>query len=206
MKLSKRQLKRIIREEKRRILREMGPGHHVGMYGNPGDWGDPNQWDAEVEEEDFCPYSYLEKMKELHPGDYAVDAKLPRMGFDPDTGRELTDHEMQMVYDVIDEEEEERAYAEDMRMMESRRLSKRQLMRIIREEKEKIEEELEEEDNDEGNAFTGALAKAKEQGKDTFKVDGKTYDVKESRRFRSKLLRAIRNQKRLALESKKKKL
>jgi hypothetical protein len=33
----------------------------------------------------------------------------------------------------------------------------------------------------EGNAFSGALAKAKEEGKDTFKVDGKTYNVKESK-------------------------
>ena len=37
------------------------------------------------------------------------------------------------------------------------------------------------EDVDEGNAFTGALAKAKEKGDDEFTVDGKTYDVKESR-------------------------
>ena len=197
MKLTKRQLKRIIKEEHRKILKEMGHGVHGGMYGNPGDYGDPNQWDAEVQEEDFCPYSYLEKMKALHPGDYATDAKLPMMGVDPDSGRELTDHEMQMVYDVIDEEEEERVRAEDMRMMESRRLSKRQLMRIIREEKEKLEEEeLEEEDKDEGNAFTGALAKAKKDGKDSFKVGDKTYDVKESKRLKSKLLRMIRSQKR----------
>lgn len=38
----------------------------------------------------------------------------------------------------------------------------------------------------EGNAFTGALAKAKEEGKDEFEVDGKKYQVKESskKRFR----------------------
>ena len=108
------------------------------MYGNPGDYGDPNQWDAEVQEEDFCPYDYLERMRALQPSDYAVDAKLPMMGYDPDDGRELTDAEMQMVYDVLDDEEEERVRAEEMRMMESRRLSKRQLKRIIREEKRKI--------------------------------------------------------------------
>lgn len=32
---------------------------------------------------------------------------------------------------------------------------------------------------DEGNAFSGAMAKAKEQHKDSFEVDGKTYPVKE---------------------------
>ena len=34
-------------------------------------------------------------------------------------------------------------------------------------------------DVDEGNAFTGALAKAKEKGKDSFEVGGKKFDVKE---------------------------
>lgn len=38
---------------------------------------------------------------------------------------------------------------------------------------------MEEEEATEGNAFSGALAKAKEEGKDSFEVDGKTYSVKE---------------------------
>ena len=38
-----------------------------------------------------------------------------------------------------------------------------------------VEEEIEE-----GNAFSGALAKAKEEGKDEFEVDGKTYKVDEA--------------------------
>lgn len=38
---------------------------------------------------------------------------------------------------------------------------------------------MEEDDTMEGNAFTGALAKAKEEGKDTFEVDGKKYSVEE---------------------------
>lgn len=38
---------------------------------------------------------------------------------------------------------------------------------------------MEEEDAMEGNAFTGALAKAKEEGKDSFEVDGKKYSVEE---------------------------
>lgn len=37
-----------------------------------------------------------------------------------------------------------------------------------------------EQETEEGNAFSGALAKAKEQGKDSFEVDGKKYDVKEA--------------------------
>ena len=44
----------------------------------------------------------------------------------------------------------------------------------------KFEKEVEEGETDEGNAFTGALVKAKKEGKDSFEVDGKKYDVKES--------------------------
>ena len=40
---------------------------------------------------------------------------------------------------------------------------------------------MEEAETEEGNAFSGALANAKEQDKDTFKVDGKNYSVKEGR-------------------------
>lgn len=36
-------------------------------------------------------------------------------------------------------------------------------------------------ETEEGNAFTGALAKAKESGEDSFEVDGKKFDVKESK-------------------------
>jgi len=38
------------------------------------------------------------------------------------------------------------------------------------------------EEVEEGNAFTGALAKAKEEGEDSFEVDGKKYHVKERKR------------------------
>jgi hypothetical protein len=39
----------------------------------------------------------------------------------------------------------------------------------------------EEAETEEGNAFTGALAKAKESGKDSFEVDGKKFNVKEGK-------------------------
>ena len=39
----------------------------------------------------------------------------------------------------------------------------------------------EEAETEEGNAFTGALANAKKSGKDSFEVDGKEYDVNESK-------------------------
>jgi ElaB/YqjD/DUF883 family membrane-anchored ribosome-binding protein len=40
---------------------------------------------------------------------------------------------------------------------------------------------MEEEETQEGNAFSGALANAKKDGKDSFEVDGKEYSVKESK-------------------------
>lgn len=45
----------------------------------------------------------------------------------------------------------------------------------------KMYEEMDEEEQVEGNAFTGALAKAKESGKDEFTVDGKKYSVTEEK-------------------------
>ena len=41
-------------------------------------------------------------------------------------------------------------------------------------------EEIDEEEVEEGNEFSGELAKAREAGKKTFTVDGKTYPVKET--------------------------
>ena len=41
---------------------------------------------------------------------------------------------------------------------------------------------------EEGNAFTGALAKAKKEGEPEFEVDGKTHKVEESRKFSKKQL------------------
>ena len=40
---------------------------------------------------------------------------------------------------------------------------------------------MEEQETQEGNAFSGALAKAKKEGKDSFEVDGKKYSVKENK-------------------------
>jgi len=52
----------------------------------------------------------------------------------------------------------------------------------LRSQKEEVEEsETDEEEQIEGNAFSGALAKAKEEGKDSFDVDGKKYQVKEAK-------------------------
>jgi hypothetical protein len=66
---------------------------------------------------------------------------------------------------------------------------------------DKMGEELEETENmkkldaKEGNAFTGAMTKAKESGKETFTVDGKEYDVKEELKGKQKNLDKNHNNK-----------
>ena len=45
----------------------------------------------------------------------------------------------------------------------------------------KRKKDMGEQETEEGNAFTGALANAKKQGKDEFEVDGKKYNVKEGK-------------------------
>ena len=47
--------------------------------------------------------------------------------------------------------------------------------------KDREDREIEEAETEEGNAFTGALSKAKKSGEDSFEVDGKEYDVNESK-------------------------
>ena len=42
-------------------------------------------------------------------------------------------------------------------------------------------EDMDEAETEEGNAFSGALVKAKEKGEESFEVDGKKYNVKEGR-------------------------
>jgi hypothetical protein len=54
--------------------------------------------------------------------------------------------------------------------------------------KETLEgEDMDEAETEEGNAFSGALADAKKSGKDSFEVDGKKYNVKESKKNSLKL-------------------
>jgi hypothetical protein len=46
----------------------------------------------------------------------------------------------------------------------------------------RMRKDIDEQETEEGNAFSGALARAKEEGKDSFEVDGKKYPVKESKK------------------------
>ncbi len=58
----------------------------------------------------------------------------------------------------------------------------------------KNKKDVKETDVEEGNAFTGELAKAKKEGKKSFEVDGKKFNVKESIRLtESELIQLIEN-------------
>lgn len=72
----------------------------------------------------------------------------------------------------------------DKEVVELKKPSKKEIQRLLDEEDGIYEVEFEVE---EGNAFTGALSRAKEEGKKTFEVDGKKYSVKENfNRLKSK--------------------
>lgn len=59
----------------------------------------------------------------------------------------------------------------------------------LRDSKKSNKDESEDSEMKEGNAFSGALAKAKEEGKSSFEVDGKKYPVRESKnKGKSKLV------------------
>jgi DNA-directed RNA polymerase subunit RPC12/RpoP len=74
--------------------------------------------------------------------------------------------------------------------METKKPTKKQIEDLLDENLYEIEFEGE---VGEGNLFTGALAKAKEEGKKTFEVDGKKYSVKENyeRLMRKKTKRLV---------------
>ena len=58
---------------------------------------------------------------------------------------------------------------------------------------------MEEQETEEGNAFTGALAKAKEDGESSFNVDGKKYSVKEAKEIKRRILSKSKSGKKLSI-------
>ena len=73
--------------------------------------------------------------------------------------------------------------AEDFKLLRKKKSHKKEMDEFFFEDEaiEDDDEGLEEAETEEGNAFSGALADAREEGKDTFEVDGKTYQVREAR-------------------------
>jgi hypothetical protein len=156
VKITKAKLKQIIREENQRILKEMG-GDHGAMYGNPGDMRDPNQWDEEVP---FCPYSHIDSME-------GASVEQIFSG--------LSDSEAEAVQEVLADREIEQMRHEQQgpeiseNATKTMKITKRQLKRIIREEKAKIIKEV----SDDGHEWNHAdFMKNQAYGKALSDMDG----------------------------------
>lgn len=90
----------------------------------------------------------------------------------------------------IDKNKNGKIDADDFKKLRSTK-SKKEVDELYSYDEESDSEDMGEAETEEGNAFTGALAKAKKEGDDDFTVDGKKFNVKESKR-------RISNQKNLA--------
>jgi hypothetical protein len=97
--------------------------------------------------------------------------------------RDKSDKKEVEEYYIDDEEEDAEELSQDEPTYVGKGLADNKIKNKIRNKfvgsfDEEVDEEAE---TEEGNAFTGALAKAKESGKDSFEVDGKEYHVNESK-------------------------
>lgn len=108
---------------------------------------------------------------------------------DEDDEWEEIDLDMETDWDKLEEEIEEELHGGQKKLDVAKpygKLTKDDFkkLRSMKEEDEPLYEvefelEMDESETEEGNAFTGALAKAKKEGDDEFEVDGKKYEVRE---------------------------
>ena len=126
--------------------------------------------------------------EELHGGQSKIDVAEPKGKITADDFKKLRDakaHKKEVEeYFFYDDEEIEDAeeLSQDEPTYVGKGLADNKIKNKIRNKfVGSFDEEMEEAETEEGNAFTGALAKAKESGKDSFEVDGKEYHVNESK-------------------------
>jgi hypothetical protein len=127
--------------------------------------------------------------EELHGGQSKIDVAEPKGKITADDFKKLRDakkhkKEVEEYYYYGDDEiEDAEELSQDEPTYVGKGLADNKIKNKIRNKfvgsfDEEVDEEAE---TEEGNAFTGALAKAKESGKDSFEVDGKEYHVNESK-------------------------
>jgi hypothetical protein len=126
--------------------------------------------------------------EELHGGQSKIDVAEPKGKITADDFKKLRDakahkKEVEEYYFYDDEEiEDAEELSQDEPTYVGKGLADNKIKNKIRNKfVGSFDEEMEEAETEEGNAFTGALAKAKESGKDSFEVDGKEYHVNESK-------------------------
>ena len=120
-----------------------------------------------MEDEDEDDEDYKPRKRNKRDDDEEFDFEL-------DLSEEELDEKLYGKQHKLDRNKNGRIDKEDFKMLRKQQDETEQLYEV------EFDREIEEEETVEGNAFTGALAKAKKMGKDSFEVDGKKYDVKES--------------------------
>jgi hypothetical protein len=140
-------------------------------------------------------WTEIEVDEELHGGQKKIDVAEPKGKITAADFKKLRDKkEVDEFYFSDDEEEDEEddSYfdfdgddSEDEEMEMGR--DKFHVTRKPKMMGSFDDEYMGEAETEEGNAFSGALADARKSGKDSFEVDGKTYNVKENRKSSLKL-------------------
>lgn len=120
-----------------------------------------------MEDEDEDDEDYKPRKRNKRDDDEEFDFEL-------DLSEEELDEKLYGKQHKLDRNKNGRIDKEDFKMLRKQQDETEQLYEV------EFDREIEEEETVEGNAFTGALDKAKKMGKDSFEVNGKKYDVKES--------------------------
>lgn len=177
-----------------------------------GGMDDDEEFELELDESWYSHDEYY-RMRDLDDEDElrAYQDKLVSGGEKEKAKKEGDDEEFDFELDLSEEELDEKLYGKQRKLDRNKngRIDKEdfKMLRKQQDETEQLYEvefdvEMGEGETYEGNAFTGALAKAKKEGEDTFEVDGKKYDVKESILYtESDLIDLIEN---IVVEEKKK--
>ena len=165
------------------------------FYDKDGDESMPGDYEGDEEEEEEA-----EELSAKEPTYVGKGLRKPKMigSFDDEHGW-FDEHDRQRHPDDMEDFEEEEFSDLDSLLarhgQNQRWFGKGDGLRMFNAYRDKFggkpfrvrtrKNEMGENEVGEGNAFSGALANAKKDGKNSFEVDGKTYQVKESKRTNS---------------------
>lgn len=128
--------------------------------------------------------SEIEKKSKLHGGQHRIDVAEPKGKITADDFKKLRAKKDMKEYDMGDDQIEKVEPYGDFSTDSPKKVGK--VKNVGYNYEKKVAKEFNEDDMEEGNAFSGALAKAKKDGKSSFEVDGKTYEVKEGQVYPEK--------------------
>jgi hypothetical protein len=128
--------------------------------------------------------SEIEKKSKLHGKQHKIDVAEPKGKITAADFKKLRTKKDMKEYTMGDDQIEKVEPYGDFSTDSPKKVGK--VKNVGYNYEKKVAKEFNENDMEEGNAFSGALAKAKEEGKSSFEVDGKTYEVKEGQVFPEK--------------------